>query len=98
MGEPERVITKRKKLDKVQVTFALEPRDEPVFVSGTFNDWAREPLKKAKDGQLKATVSASPGDVIEFRYVTASDEWFDDDSADEHVWNEHGTKNGRVHV
>jgi 1,4-alpha-glucan branching enzyme len=92
------VITKRKKLGKVQVTFALEPRDERVFLAGTFNEWAREPLKKAKDGSLKATVSASPGEVLEFRYVTESDEWFDDEGADEHVWNEHGTTNGRVRV
>jgi hypothetical protein len=92
------VITKRKKLDKVQVTFALEARDEAVYLSGTFNEWDREPLKKAKDGLLKATVTAEPGDVLEFRYVTASDEWFDDEAADEHVWNEHGTKNGRITV
>ena len=92
------MITKRKRLGKVQVTFVQPPRDEAVYLAGSFNDWKAEPLKKAKDGTLRATVSAEPGDTLEFRYVTASGEWFDDDGADEHVWNEHGTKNGVLRI
>lgn len=92
------MITKRKRLGKVQITFVQPAREEVVFLSGSFNDWQQEPLKKAKDGTLRATVSADPGDTLEFRYVTASGEWFDDDGADEHVWNEHGTKNGLIRI
>lgn len=92
------VITKRKRLGKVQVTFVQPPREEAVFLAGSFNGWQAEPLKRARDGSLRATVSAEPGETLEFRYVTASGEWFDDDGADEHVWNEHGTKNGLLHV
>lgn len=92
------MITKRKRLGKVQITFVQPAREEAVFLSGSFNDWQQEPLKKAKDGTLRATVSADPGDTLEFRYVTASGEWFDDDGADEHVWNEHGTKNGLIRI
>ena len=92
------MITKRKRLGKVHVTFVQDGRDEPLFVAGSFNDWQQEPLKKAKDGTLRATVQAEPGDTLQFRYVTASGEWFDDEAADEHVQNEHGTTNGLVRV
>jgi 1,4-alpha-glucan branching enzyme len=92
------VIMKRKRLGQVQVTFVQRPRDEPLFVAGDFNDWQREPLKKAKDGSLRATVSASPGDTLAFRYVTSSGDWFDDEAADDYIHNEHGTTNGLVRV
>jgi hypothetical protein len=89
---------KRKRLGKVQVTFVQPYRDEGLFVTGNFNDWQREPLKKAKDGTLRATVGATPGETLAFRYVTASGEWFDDEAADGYVHNEHGTTNGVVEV
>lgn len=88
------MITKRKRLGTVQVTFVQPAGDEPVFVAGTFNDWVAEPLKPAKDGTRRATVSASPGDVLEFRYVTASGHWFDDEQVEELVGNDQGTTNG----
>lgn len=92
------MITKRKRLGKVQVTFVQPPADEPVYVAGTFNDWTAEPLKPAKDGTLRATVSASPGDELQFRYVTASGHWFDDEDVDELVGNDQGTANGLLRV
>ena len=92
------MITKRKRLGTVTVTFVQEAREEPLFVAGSFNGWQQEPLKPAKDGTLRASVKAEPGDTLEFRYVTASGEWFDDPEADEHVGNEHGTTNGVVRV
>lgn len=92
------MITRRQRLGKTQVTFVQHPREEPVFVAGTFNGWRHEPLKKAKDGTVRATVSASAGDVLAFRYVTASGEWFDDEAADAYVVNDHGTTNGIVQL
>jgi 1,4-alpha-glucan branching enzyme len=90
------VIVKRKRLGKVQVTFVQGPRDEQLFVAGSFNAWQRVPLKKAKDGTLRATVSVDPGETLSFRYVTASGEWFDDEAADAYTQNDHGTTNGLV--
>lgn len=92
------MITKRKRLGTVKVTFVQEAKDEPVFVTGSFNEWQREPLKPAKDGTVRATVTASAGEVLEFRYVTDSGHWFDDDQADEYVGNELGTTNGLLRV
>jgi 1,4-alpha-glucan branching enzyme len=96
--EGDCVIVKRKRLGKVQVTFVQAPREEAVFVSGTFNDWAKEPLKAAKDGTVRATVAASPGETLAFRYVTATGEWFDDEAADGYTQNDQGTTNGLVNV
>jgi len=97
-GDPTHVITKRKRLDKVQVTFVLDDApSQPVYVAGPFNGWSREtPLKKAKDGTLRATVTLPPGEPVPFRYVTADGEWFDDPAADDYQPNEHGTTNGVV--
>lgn len=90
------VITKRKRLDKVQVTFVLDqpPTTSPVYVTGDFNDWSRDTaFKRAKDGTLRATVTLPPGEKVSFRYVTEDGTWFDELTADGHEPNEHGTTN-----
>lgn len=94
--EAVHVIIKRKRLGKVQVTFVQAARDQPLFVAGSFNDWQREPLKKAKDGSVRATVSADPGQTLAFRYVSADGEWFDDEAADGYTQNDQGSTNGLV--
>lgn len=92
------MIVKRKRLGKMQVTFVQDPREEPLFVTGTFNSWEREPLKRAKDGTLRATVTVSPGETVAFRYVTQSGEWFDDEAADGYAENDQGSTNGLILV
>lgn len=92
------MIVKRKRLGKMQVTFVQEPRDEPVFVAGSFNEWQQEPLKKAKDGSLRATVTVTPGKTVAFRYVTASGVWFDDEAADGYADNDQGSTNSLIEV
>ncbi len=92
------MIVKRKRLGKMQVTFVQAPREEPVFVAGSFNDWQREPLKKAKDGSVRATVTVPSGETVAFRYVTASGVWFDDEAADGYAPNDQGTTNGLVQI
>ena len=90
------MIVKRKRLDKVQVTFVLDepPAQQPVYVSGDFNGWSRDTaFKKAKDGSLRATVTLPPGEKTGFRYVTADGEWFDEPQADGTEPNEHGGTN-----
>ena len=90
------MIVKRKRLDKVQVTFVLDepPAEQPVYVTGDFNAWSRDTaFKKAKDGSLRATVTLPPGERVGFRYVTEDGTWFDEPQADDHVPNEHGTTN-----
>lgn len=90
------MIVKRKRLDKVQVTFVLDepPAEQPVFVAGDFNDWSRSTaFKKAKDGSLRATVTVPQGEKVSFRYVTADGQWFDEPQADGYEPNDQGTSN-----
>ena len=89
------MIVKRKRLDKVQVTFVLEEvPSTPVYVAGDFNGWSREtPFKKAKDGSLRATVSLPQGERACFRYVTADGTWFDEPQADAYEPNDQGGSN-----
>jgi 1,4-alpha-glucan branching enzyme len=89
------LIVKRKRNDKVQVTFVLdEPPAEPAFVAGDFNDWSRDTaFKKAKDGSLRATVTLPPGERVGFRYVTKSGSWFDEPQADAYEPNDQGGTN-----
>lgn len=96
------MLVKRKRLGKTQLTFVLDPAaaPAPVSVVGPFNDWdpAVTPLKKAKDGSLRATVTVEPGEAVAFRYVTTDGQWFDDDAADAYEPNEHGGVNGIARV
>ena len=89
------MIVKRRKQDKVEVTFVLdEPPASKAFVAGDFNGWEPDlPFKKAKDGSLRATVVLPPGEKVCFRYVTADGEWFDEPQADGYEQNEHGSSN-----
>lgn len=89
------MILKRKRLDKVQVTFVLDdPPAVPAFVVGDFNGWELDlPFKRSKDGSLRATVALPPGERARFRYVTADGAWFDEPQADGHEPNEHGGTN-----
>lgn len=90
------MIVKRKRLDKVQVTFVLDepPAEQPVYVAGDFNDWARDTaFKKAKDGSLRATVTLPKGEKVGFRYVTDGGTWFDEPQADAYEPNDQGGTN-----
>lgn len=91
------MIVKRKRQDKVQVTFVLDepPADAPVYVAGDFNGWVegRTPFKKAKDGSLRATVALPPGEKVSFRYVTKDGRWFDEPQADAYEPNDQGGSN-----
>ena len=89
------MIVKRKRQDKVQVTFVLDQAPgQRVFVAGDFNGWSRETaFKKAKDGSLRATVTLPPGEPVGFRYVTEDGAWFDEPEADAHEPNGQGGTN-----
>ena len=66
----------------IQVTFVL---DEPraVSVVGDFNDWDphRDPLVPRCTGLRSAIVVAAEGDVLHFRYLSETGEYFDDPDA-----------------
>jgi 1,4-alpha-glucan branching enzyme len=87
----------------VIVTFSLDdPR--PVSVVGDFNDWnpLRTPLAKRSNGLRSASIAASEGEEVRFRYLAEGGEFFDDPDAE---WLEsngfgetHGVVVGRIPV
>ncbi|WP_323186145.1 MULTISPECIES: isoamylase early set domain-containing protein [unclassified Streptomyces] len=92
-------LRERKQLKgRTQVTFILpeDNPDGPVSVVGDFNHWnpaAAHPLEARGDGTRAACVSLPSHSAHSFRYLAASDYWFDDEHADGHD----GT-NGRLHT
>jgi 1,4-alpha-glucan branching enzyme len=81
---------------KDKVTFTL-PRTghRTVSVVGDFNGWDPEAhrLKQRSNGMLSVAVPLPPG-TYRFRYLADGGIYFDDENADWHEPNEHGSTNG----
>lgn len=95
------MLRKRKfrKDNKVKVTFALpaEAANDHAHVAGDFNDWrASTPMKRQKDGSLRATVDLAPGRAYEFRYLIDGARWVNDPDADGYADNPFGSQNSVV--
>ena len=60
---------------------------EEVYLVGDFNDWDHKSLsmKKRKDGSFALEMELASGKDYQFRYLTESGRWFNDDSADAYV-------------
>lgn len=63
--------------------FVLPATTEEVYVAGTWNGWATDVdrLRKVNGRARRAIVQLDPG-RHEFRFVTASGEWFDDEAVE----------------
>ena len=72
--------------ESVRITFAVPTSevDQPVSVLGNFNGWdpTAHPLKKRSNGTRSATIEAAPGQVLQFKYLTADGTWFCDPDVD----------------
>jgi 1,4-alpha-glucan branching enzyme len=68
------------------VTFALPTADidQPVSVLGDFNGWdpLAHPLKKRSNGTRSATIEATLGQALRFKYLAADGTWFCDPDAE----------------
>jgi 1,4-alpha-glucan branching enzyme len=89
--------SKIKGSDQVKLTFIL-PDDHPhhtAAVVGDFNGWDPFANKLTKRGNntYSTAVTVDAGKRYTFRYVTADNEWFNDDTADAYEANEHGGQN-----
>jgi hypothetical protein len=96
-GNETAVIVRRTRADGlVEITFLL-PADHPaapVGVAGAFNGWHWDATPLVADGDhLVATTVVPRGARYEFRYRTADERWFNDESADDYVPNEFGGVN-----
>jgi len=73
-------ITKNGK--KAWVTFTLPGGEsvESASISGTWNDWKSEEMKKKKNGDFYIRKSLDTGKSYEFGYTVNGDEWHCDDN------------------
>lgn len=74
---------------KVKFTVAAETADgaEEICLVGDFNDWNHSsfPMKKRKDGSFALEMELASGKDYQFRYLTDSGRWFNDEAADAYV-------------
>ena len=96
------MITKKflKTKPVAKVTFDIDTDAKKVFLVGEFNGWNEEanPMRKSKDGTLRASLDLETGKDYQFKYKTAEGVWFNDDAADNYVGNEFAEENSVVTV
>ncbi|MDP5056895.1 glycoside hydrolase [Marinomonas hwangdonensis] len=82
----EKTYLKTKPECKVKFVLPAEQicDDKSVFLVGDFNEWdtSSHPMRKQKSGVFAATLNLKVGQTYQFRYVTESQRWLNDDSAD----------------
>ncbi len=74
------MIKMKKNGQKVSVTFTFVPSEEVenVSISGEWNDWKKEPMKKKKNGEFYVRRSLKAGNTFEFGYVVNDEVWMTD--------------------
>jgi 1,4-alpha-glucan branching enzyme len=98
-------MIKRRKIagsKTVKVSFIL-PADDPrlpAAVVGDFNDWdpGADLMVRRSNGTFSAVVPLHAGAAYRFRYRSADGVWFDEDMADGHEPNVHGSTDCIVEV
>ncbi len=67
--------------DKAWVTFSLMAEDaDTVVVSGEWNEWKSEPMKRKKNGEYTIRRLLNKGQSYEFGYMVNGKEWQCDDA------------------
>jgi 1,4-alpha-glucan branching enzyme len=99
-GESERKAASPIRLKAVEITFILDhPSACEVFLSGDFNQWARESLRMIRrDGarRWEKRLTLLPG-RYEYKFVVDG-QWISDPQAPAEVPNPHGSFNSVVEV
>jgi 1,4-alpha-glucan branching enzyme len=66
--------------DKAWVTFSLMAEDaDTVSISGAWNEWKSEPMKRKKSGEFTIRRLLSKGQSYEFGYTVNGQEWHCDE-------------------
>nr|MDA3947252.1 hypothetical protein [Helicobacteraceae bacterium] len=71
------MLTIKKNGQKVWVTFTFFPLQnvEDVSVSGEWNGWEAEPMKKKKSGDFYITKVLKAGERFQFGYKVNGNDW-----------------------
>lgn len=85
-----------KKGNQVKVTFS-QPR-AGVAVVGDFNGWnpTQGKLQKRSNGVYSLSVPLAAGSAYQFRYVTDTGAWFNEEQADAQIVNRFGSHNSAI--
>ena len=66
--------------DKAWVTFSFMAEDaDTVVISGAWNEWKSEPMKKKKSGEFTIRRLLNKGQSYEFGYTVNGQEWHCDE-------------------
>jgi hypothetical protein len=90
---------KSRNVCKVNFELGTEVEADEVFLISEVNGWQPVAFEKQKNGKWKLTQEFEPGRDYQFRYmmVRGGERSFEnDDQADGHVPNEHGSENGLI--
>ena len=75
------MIKIKKKGKKAWVTFTVLPQDaNSVDISGEWNGWKNEPMKKKKNGEFYITKIINTDNSYQFGYKLSDGRWICDDS------------------
>lgn len=71
------MVMMKKNDEKVWVTFTVSPMKsiEDISLSGEWNNWENEPMKKKKNGDYYLTKILKSGSTFEFGYMLNGNEW-----------------------
>lgn len=77
MHKDEIMLTMKQNGEKIWVTFTVSPSKptEDIAISGAWNAWEQEPMKKKKNGDYYLTKVLKPGHTFEFGYLLDGNEW-----------------------
>lgn len=83
----EKTFSKNKPACKVTFTFPIEASNgaKKLFLVGDFNDWNETTLpmsKSTKEGVFKKSLDLETGKNYEFKYLSESQDWYNDHCAD----------------
>jgi hypothetical protein len=93
------MIKKRffKTKDDVEVTFEYEGEDvTSVVLVSEHNNWQPVEMTRLKRGAFQTKERLPKNGRFQFRYLVNGTVWVNDETADDHVDNEHGSQNSVI--
>lgn len=97
---PKKEYTKTGRSCRVTFELPAEVNAETAYLCGDFNDWdeTSHPMKRAKDGSFKVTVSLKPGREYRYRFLLDGERWENDWSAESYVPNALGSEDSLINI